>query len=447
MNDNLPASITGRDWGFALTDPEARMQRDAKRTLGILGALCAVMLVCFVAIPIGGAVVAPGQVGVESRVKRIAHPTGGIVSAILVGNGDHVREGQILVRLDNVVSGSQNTLSNLTVAQMAAQRARLDAERLGLAQIRFPAELLGSSDAGAKAAMTDEARLFATRRAESGQMRAQLVARIAQYAKQIAGFQAQIAALRQQQALIAPEREGVRELWDKGLATINRLNQLERTSADMAGQIANLQAQIATAQARISETREQMLTLGETRRAESGTQFATISNTLNDQQMRSIGASEADRRSAIRAPYNGVVNKLQLTAIGDVIKPADTIMEIVPDGDRLLVEAAIAPSDIDQVHVGQNARIRFTAFNNTATPEIRGRLIFVAAERTTRQDSGQGFFEARIAVDAADLKRHPELPLKPGMPAEVYIETGRRSMLSYITKPLRDQFARAFRDN
>ncbi len=447
MSENLPSTITGRDWSFELSDPEERMTGNVRRALIVLGALALVVLVCFVLIPIGGAVVAAGQVGVESRVKRIAHPTGGIVSEILVTNGDHVQQGQILVKLDNVVSGSQNELSNLTVAQMAAQRARLDAERLGLPAIRFPADLVNSTDPGAKSAMADEAKLFATRRSESGQMRAQLQARVAQYAKQIAGFQAQINALRKQQTLIAPERDGVRELWDKGLVTINRLNQLERTSADMEGQIANLQAQIATAQARISETQEQMLTLGETRRAESGTQFATISNTLNDQQMRSISASEADRRTNIRAPYNGVVDKLQLTAIGDVIKPADTIMEIVPDGDRLLVEAAIAPSDIDQVHAGQTARIRFTAFNNTATPEIRGRVKFVAADRTTNTETKQSFFEARIEVDAADLKRHPELPLKPGMPAEVYIETGRRSMLSYITKPLRDQFARAFRDN
>lgn len=447
MSDQLPAAINAQPWGFDLADPEERMSKNVRITLYGFGALTLALALALVLVPIGGAVVAGGAVGVESRVKRIAHPTGGVVSQILVSNGDHVAQGQLLARLDNGVSGKQNELSNLTVAQLAAQRARLDAERLGLAAIRFPADLLASNDPGAKAAMADEARLFATRRAESGQMRAQLAARIAQYNKQISGFSAQISALRQQQSLIAPERAGVRELWNKGLVTINRLNQLERTSADLDGSIAALQAQIAQAQARISETQEQILTLGESRRAESGSQFAAISNTINDQQVKSVSASDIDRRSAIRAPYAGIVDKLQLTAIGDVVKPADTILEIVPDGDRLTVEAAIAPNDIDQVRAGQTARIRFTAFNNTASPEIRGKVTFVAADRTTRPETGQSFFEARIAVDPADLRRHPEIVLRPGMPAEVYIQTGSRSMLSYITKPLRDQFARAFRDN
>lgn len=447
MSDYLPASITDITSAIDPRDPEDRLRYRIRETYIVLLALCVLVIIGFVVVPIGGAVVASGQVGVESRVKRIAHPTGGIVAELLVKNGDHVREGQVLVRLDNAVSGMTNTLSGLTVVQMQAQRARLDAERMGFAAIRFPADLLKSTDPAARQAMLDETRLFVTRNAQSGQMIAQLRARVAQYQKQIVGYQAQIDALRKQQELIAPEREGVRELWDKGLVTINRMNQLERTSADMDGSIANLQAQIATVQARIAETQEQIISQGATRKADAGSQFATVSNTINDQQMKSVSAAETEKRSVIRAPYSGVVDKLQLTTAGDVVKPTDTIMEIVPDKDKLIVEAIVQPNDIDQLRVGQAARIRFTAFNSTATPEIHGRLIFVAAERTANPDTKQSYFEVRIAIDVQDLKKRPDMVLKPGMPAEVYIETGSRSMMSYLLKPLRDQFARAFRDN
>lgn len=447
MASNLPVSLSDISAAIDPRDPEDRLRSRIRNAYLVLAALVVLAFVGFVLVPIGGAVVASGQVGVESRVKRIAHPTGGIVSELLVANGDTVREGQVLVRLDNAVSGMTNELSGLTVVQMQAQRARLDAERMGFAAIRFPAELLSSKDPAARQAMMDETRLFLTRNAQSGQMIAQLRARVAQYQKQIMGYQAQIDALRKQQALIEPERQGVRELWDKGLVTINRMNQLERTSADMEGSIANLQAQIATVQARIAETQEQIISQGATRRADAGSQFATVNNTINDQQMKSVSAAETEKRSVIRAPYAGVVDKLQLTTPGDVVKPTETIMEIVPDGDKPIVEALIQPNDIDQLRTGQAARIRFTAFNSTATPELHGKLIFVAAERTNNPDTKQSYFEARIAIDAQDLKKHPDIVLKPGMPAEVFIETGSRSMMSYLLKPLRDQFARAFRDN
>jgi len=406
-----------------------------------------VFFVFMVLIPIGGAVVASGQVGVESRVKRIAHPSGGVIADIFVSNGDPVKEGDPLLRFDDNVSGTASQLSSLTVVQMLAQRARLDAERLGHASVTFPPELRNSTDPGARVAMADEGRLFATRRNEQTQLRAQLAARVTQYQREISGYSAQIEALRKQQELIGPERAGVRELWDKNLVTISRLNQLERTAADIEGSIAALQAQIAQAQARISETNEQIIQLAETRRAEAGAQLSQINSVLNEQQVQSVTADDTQRRTLVRAPYDGLVDKLAFNTIGDVIRPAETIMEIVPDRDRLLVEVAVSPVDIDRVENGQEARIRFTAFSNTATPEIAGRVIHVAPERTDNPETGASFYAARVSVDAADLRRNPEIVLRPGMPAEVFIQTGSRPMISYITKPLQDQFARAFRDN
>jgi len=409
--------------------------------------LIVVFFVSMVLIPIGGAVVASGHVGVESRIKRIAHPTGGVIAALYVSNGDYVQEGDPLLRFDDNVSGTASNLSSLTVFQLLAQRARLDAERLGRSTVTFPSELLNSTDRGAREAMADEARLFVTRRNEQAQLRAQLAARVTQLRREIGGYSAQIDALRKQQALIGPELIGVKDLWDKNLVTISRLNQLERTATDIEGSIASLQAQIAQTQARISETNEQMIQLAETRRAEAGSQLSQINSVLNEQQVRSVTAEDTQRRTLMRAPYAGVVDKLAFNTIGDVIRAAETIMEIVPDGDRLVVEVSVSPMDIDRVAIGQDARIRFTAFSSTATPEIAGRVIHVAPERTNDPDTRASFYAARVSVDAAELKDNPEIALRPGMPAEVFIETGSRPMISYITKPLQDQFARAFRDN
>ncbi len=428
-------------------NPERAIARQQRLSLILIAVLVFGFGAAMAFVPIGGAVVGSGQVGVESRIKRVAHPTGGIISALYVTNGAHVNKGDILMRLDDGVSGTQSQLSSLTVDQLMAQRARLEAERLGTSQIAFPAELRARDDTGARKAMADEEKLFLIRRSEQGGMRAQLAARVVQYGKQIDGYHAQIASLQKQAALIEPERASVKELWDKNLVTISRVNQIERTSADMQGTIGSLQAQIAQAQARITEANEQLLQMSETRRADAGTQLATINGTLNQEQIRSVNATDQYDRSVIRAPYSGTVDKLAFATIGDVVKPAETIMEIVPEHDRLLVEGMVSPADIDQVAENQHVRIRFTAFSSTASPEINGRVSVVAPERTTDTEARQSFYAVRIEVDPADLARWPELKLRPGMPAEIFIETGSRSMLSYLTKPLRDQFARAFRDN
>ncbi|WP_054108319.1 HlyD family type I secretion periplasmic adaptor subunit [Novosphingobium sp. AAP83] len=427
-------------------DPDADVERKLRSVTIAFAVLLAIFVLAGMLVPIGGAVISSGQVGVESHVKRIAHPNGGVIAEILVRNGQHVRKGQILMRFDDRVTGADAQFSSLSVDQMLAQRARLEAERLGASAIIFPAQLSRSSAVAAKA-MAEEEKLFRIRLSEQAGLAAQLNARIAQYSQQIVAQRSQIRSLEKQSVLIEPERKGVRELWDQDLVTISRLNQLERTAADIEGNIGAMQAEIAQAQARITEARQQIIQLGETRRSEAGTQLAQLNATLNQQQVRSVSAGDAQDRSLVRAPYDGVVDKLAFNTIGGVVRPAEVIMEIVPDSDTLLVEAAVAPMDIDRVRDGQTARIRFTAFSNTATPEIIGKVVFVAADSTIDPEARTSYYPARIAIDQADLKRNPELALKPGMPAEVFIETGDRMMISYITKPLRDQFARAFRDD
>lgn len=407
-------------------------------------ALFAVLFLLALVVPIGGAVLGTGEVGVESRVKRVAHPTGGVIETIAVSNGQHVVAGQLLVRLESTVARAAADYSSMTVEQLLAQRARLEAERLGRGNIIFPAQLTAARTDNARQAMTEEAALFRLRQGEIGQLTAQLRARIEQQNQQIASYAAQIASFERQRELIQPELEGVRSLWERRLVTINRLNELERTAESLDGSIASTQAQIAQARARITETQEQIIQIGQSRRAEAATQLATINTALNEQQMQRVSATDQNNNREIRAPYSGTVEKLAFAAVGDVIQAAQPIMEIVPDSDAMIVEAFIAPRDIDQVRRGQRARLRFTAFNNTASPQIDGQVTYVATDRQTDETTGAAYYLARIALDQRQVAAEG-LDLRSGMPVEVHIATGSRSLISFLTKPLRDQFARAFR--
>lgn len=438
---------SGEPQGSGSDDPDTRIGKSI-RQVGLLSAVLVLGIGSASAlVPIGGAIIGSGQVGVETNVKKIAHPLGGTIADILVRNGQHVRKGQILIRLDDTVSGSDAELAALTVDQAMAQKARLEAEQLGAPAITFPAALARRTDPSARKAMEDERRMFAMRRSEGAGMRAQLVARVSQYEQQIAGYRAQIASLHQQRSLMEPQRDSMRTLYEKKLVTLDRLNQLERTAVDLTGSIGSLNAQIAATEARISETREQLIQLGQTRRTDAGNQLTQVNAQFNQQEVRRVSAVDAHDRSVIRAPVDGVVDKMAVTTIGGVVRPADTLLEIVPDRSPMVVEGAISPNDVDRVQTAQPARIRLSGIGGAITPELRGRITYVGADRVTSPDGLRSYFPVRVSIDPAEVRRYRALVLKPGMPAEIFIETGERSMLSYLTRPLRDQAARAFRDH
>lgn len=446
---NTPQNSAASALPENLWDKPAELDKESaaqRRKLILAGSIFVILFLLSAFVPIGGAVLGMGQVGVESRVKRIAHPTGGVIAQITVANGEHVKAGELLMRLDDLVTGADARFSALTVEQLLAQRARLEAERVGAGSISFPLELTGAGSVSARQAMDDERRLFALRNSEMNQVRAQLAARVSQYSNQISGYQAQIASLQRQRELIEPERRSVQELLEKQLVTISRVNQLERTAAELDGNIASLHSQIAAARAQISEAQEQSIQVIQSRRADAGKQLSEINAALNQQQLRSVAATDQQDRSEIRAPYTGTVEKLAFAAIGDVVRPAEPIMEIVPDADQLVIEVMISPDDVDQVQVGQNATVRFTSLNRANTPTVEGHVAYVASDRTEDPESGQSFFLARIAVDQRELKSR-NLKLRSGIPAEVQIHTGDRPLLSYIFKPISDQLARAFRDS
>jgi len=433
-------------WPDAEPDPGAeRLAKRTRLTWWLIGLLVIGGFGLAAILNVGGAVVGTGEVTVESSVKTLVHPTGGVLSQLLVHDGDHVTKGQILMRLDTAVTSVGRDSASLSLDQLRARRARLEAERDGSGTILFPPELTTSKDPRAQDAMAREARLFGLRQRERDGSVSLLRQRIAQYQDEITSYQAQIAALDQQMKLIEPELAGLRKLHDKQLVTINRLNEMERTAVQMQGSKAALESNIAEARARISEASEQILNVDKQMRSEAATQLAEVVGLLNDQQVRYATANDTLDRSVIRAPQSGVVDKVAYTTIGSAIPPGQPMLQIVPDRDNLVVEARVRPTDIDQVRTGQKARVTFSGLNRQTTPDIPGVLIFVSPDLATDQHTGQTYYRIKVRLDAGAMAKAPQVALKAGMPAEVFVETGDRSILSFLFKPLFDQIRYAMR--
>lgn len=294
----------------------------------------------------------------------------------------------------------------------------------------------------------DEARgLFMLRRSAHQNELAQIEERIRQTQQEINSLHAQRAAAQKQVQLVRPELEGLRSLRDRQLVTVNRLNQIERTAVDLQGTVASYDAQVAQARARIAELRQSAMQLMQNFRTQAGVELVDVQTRLNDSRVQSASASDAYNRSLVRAPYDGVVEKMAYTTVGGVIPPMETIMEIVPTQDALTIEAKVSPYDIDQLGIGQAATMRFSAFNAQTTPQINGKLGHISSERVNDERTGQSWYKVQVEVSDKERHRLGNLKLVPGMPVEVFIQTRERSLLSYITKPLRDQFSRAFREN
>lgn len=443
----LPSTIMAADTIPGLEDPQVHLKRNLRIGLIVIGAFLFGLIVIGALIGINGAVIGAGEVTVESRVKKIAHPTGGIIAEVFVHEGDHVKKGAPLMRLDTTVANVSADMSGLSLQQLYAAKARLTAERDGMASISFPPELTNNPSPAAKMAMEEATRLFTLKRQARGNEQAQIYERIRQTERQIGSLQAQEQSSRQQRALITPELAGLRSLHEKGLVTVNRLNQMERTAVELDGGSASFDSQIAQARARIAEIRQSAIQLDQDARTQAGQELSQVVATLNEQKIRSVTAQDTLDRSLLRAPHDGVIDKLAFTTIGGVVPPMQTIMEVVPDNDNLTVETKINTADIDQMRPNQPAMLRFSAFSAQSTPELHGKVTHIAPERTVDERTGVSYYKVIVEVSPSELARLGKLKLVPGMPVETFIQTGERSLLSYLTKPLRDQFSRAFREN
>jgi HlyD family secretion protein len=427
----------------AAVDPMVRQTRGA---MGMIALLVFGVFGLAAIFPIEGAVIGSGQVAVESRVKTITHPAGGVLAELRVRDGDRVREGDLLMRLDSSVLAPVSRNAALSRSQLLAQQGRLEAVRDNSGQIRFPAELLNARSDDARAAMAREQQQFALARAEQSGTLALLNQRISQFEQQINSQNIQIDAAERQLQLIEPELEGLRALWDRGLVTINRLNQMERTAVQLTGQIASLQANISQTQAQISEVREQILNVSQSNRVRAATELAATLAQLNDQGSRVAQASDSLNRAEIRAPQDGVVDNLAYSTIGSAVPAGQPLVQIVPDQDSLVVTASVNPADVEALSIGQEARVRFSTLDQQMAPEVSGKLVFVAAERSDNTETGESFYRVRVEIDERELtKKLGAVSVRAGMPVEVFLQTGSRTILSYLVKPILDQLRFALR--
>jgi HlyD family secretion protein len=394
-----------------------------------------------------GAVVASGHFVVDSHVKKVQHPTGGVVGEIRVRSGQRVAAGDVVMRLDATQTRANLAIVTKRLDEFAARKARLEAERDEAGAIAFPLELTSRAGAADIAQLlAGEGRLFDLRREARLGQKAQLRERVLQYEKEVRGLAAQEEARIRSIALIERELTGVRELWQKGLVAIQRMMALEREGANLDGDRGRLIEAQAQSAGKIAETRLQIIQIDQDLRSEVANSLREVEAQIAEFVERKVSAEDQLKRIDIIAPQDGVVHELAVHTVGGVIAPADTIMLIVPDRDRLALEAQIAPQDIDQVRLGQRAILRLSAFNQRTTPEVSGEVSRIAADLTQDQRTGTSYYLVRISVPIEELARLGALTLVPGMPAEAFVQTGERTVLSYMVKPLTDQLARAFRE-
>ncbi|UXN58109.1 HlyD family type I secretion periplasmic adaptor subunit [Phyllobacterium zundukense] len=396
---------------------------------------------------LSGAVMGTGTVMVDGNVKKVQHREGGIVGEILVRDGARVKAGDLLVRLDDTLTRANLAMVTKQIDQFTARRLRLVAEREESLQLSVSENTSGGlNQSEFEEYLRAEMALFTARKRTIDGQKEQLRQRISQIGQENEGLVARREGKNDEVALIERELEGVSSLYQKGLIPYPRMAELQRMKAQLAGERGQFVAEIARAANRITETELQILQLDQDRRAEVLTELRDTDSKLAELSEQRIAASDQLKRIDIRAPQDGLVHELALHTIGGVVAPGETVLQIVPDRDSLIVEARLKPADIDQVHVGQRAELRFSAFNQRTTPEIAGYVKTVAADLLHNAQTGESWYFARIEIPQDELDRLENLVLVPGMPVETFIQTGDRTALSFLAKPLFDQLARALRE-
>jgi len=396
---------------------------------------------------ISGALIAPGSVVVESNVKKVQHPTGGVIGELRARDGDVVKAGDVVVRLDDTVTKASLAIVTKNLDGLLARGARLEAEQRGLDKIVFPKTLLErADDPDVKAVMASESKLFEVRVNGRAGQKSQLRERVTQLNEEIAGLTAQEKAKDQEIALVEKELVGVRDLYDKHLVQLTRLTTLERDMARLSGERAQYVASRAQAKGKITETELQIIQVDKDMISDVSKDLRETNDKIGEFVERKITAEDQLRRVDIRAPQDGMVLQSTVHTVGGVITAGDAIMLIVPQADDLQVEAKVNPQDIDKLQVGQKTLLRLSAFNQRTTPELNGVVTRVSPDVTTDQRTGQSYYTIRISMPPEEVARLGDVKLIPGMPVEAFVQTGDRTLISYLIKPLSDQLMRAFRE-
>ncbi len=398
---------------------------------------------------ISGAIISSGMIQGESLRQVVQHPQGGVVGAIDVKEGDRVEAGQVLIRFDDKLLRSQLTTVDSQLKEIFARRARLIAERDDADSLVFTPELveLGKTDQSTVQLMQGQTRLFEARRKSLQQQTKQLNERKVQIRLQIKGVEAQLVSSSEQAALIQQELAGQQSLLDKGLAQAGRVLSLQREASRLNGSVGELKSSAARGEAQIIETDIQILQLSSARREEAITTLRDLTYTEIEMIERKLSLDETLSRMDVRAPMSGIVHGLTVHALRSVVRAADPILYVVPSDSALVISSRIEAIHVDQVHVGQDASLRFSTFDQRTTPEIFGKVVKVSADVFQDEVTGGSYYSAEIEPNAGEMDRLGDVELLPGMPVEAFIKTEDRSPLSYLTKPFMDYFNRAFRES
>ncbi|MBQ0824881.1 HlyD family type I secretion periplasmic adaptor subunit [Microvirga terrae] len=397
---------------------------------------------------LSGAVVAGGQFVVDTSVKKVQHSTGGIVGELKVKEGDRVAQGDLLIRLDETMTRANLQVVAKQLDEYLGRQARLEAERDGATEVKTPEEFANRfNDPAVQKIMSSERTLFTARGASRDAQKDQLRKRIAQSQDEIVGLKAQQTAKAREADLIVAELKGVRDLYDRNLVPITRLNALERDAASIEGQRGQLIAAVAQAESRIAETQFQIIQIDEQMRAEAMQELREIQGKIAEYTERRVAAEDQLKRIDIRAPSDGFVHQLNIHTIGGVISPAEPVMNIVPVNDKLELEAKVLPNEIDQVKIGQKATVKVHASNARMVPDLHGAVQRISADVSRDQQTGATFYTIRIELPQDEVKKLENIHLIAGMQAEVFVEVNQRTPFEYFFKPMQEQIARAFREH
>ncbi|MBX4908523.1 MULTISPECIES: HlyD family type I secretion periplasmic adaptor subunit [Rhizobium] len=426
-------------------------KRSLNRHVAVVGAL-SIALVCGIGgwaatTELSSAVIGEGVVVVDGDVKKIQHLTGGIVSELLVSENEHVSAGQVLIRLDGTATRAQLSIVESTLAQLYARRARLKAERIGAESFEVEENLSDlTSSTAAQQLLDGERKLFDSRRSALTGMKSQLASRKDQLGEQIKGLVVQINATSDSLGLIEQELEAVDVLYKKGLVTLQRLNTLKRARADLQGNSGQEIAAKAEAEGKAIEIDRQSIQLDEDRRSEIAKDLTDVEAQIAENEERRGTALDQLRRLDITAPLSGRVHELSVHTVNGVIEAGQTLGLVVPENDDLTVQAKVATRDIDQVHVGQSVDVRFSAFDQRTTPDVQAVITSIAPDIVKDERTGISYYPLRVKPEAQSIAKLKSIKLYPGMPAEVFIKIGDRTVISYLTKPLTDQMQHVFRE-
>ena len=393
---------------------------------------------------LNGAVVTQGAVKIDENLKEVQHRDGGIVQSIAVRQGDHVEEGQILFRLDDVQTRAELSIIRSQLAENLGRKARLVAERDNLASVAYPSEIAKLSDE-VDHIREGETRLFTGNKANRDSRKEQLEIAVVQSGEEIRGLEARQVAKVEEIRLVELERGKYLSLYEKGFIDGVKVFNINREWARLLGERGEIDATLARAKLRISDARLQIIAIDETARTEAQRELRQVDAKLSELSDRRIANEDRLARMEIRAPIAGTVNELMIFTVGGVITPAARLATVVPQNSKLMVEVRIAPNDIDQIRVGQTARMRFSAFNRNTTPEVSGRLTHLSPATTRDPATGQSFYVGEVQIEDAAVALG-DRRLLPGMPVEVFISTEERTALSYLIKPLADHAERVFKE-